>query len=60
MHIAHFTLHLARPEGELHTALESAVRAQGGQPLRWAVTRIEGDVLTIEGAHLIPCSPSST
>lgn len=60
MHIAHFTLHLRRPAGDMHAALAQFVHAQGGQPLRWAVTRVEGDVLTIEGAHLIPCSPSST
>lgn len=60
MHIAHFTLRLKRPNGDLLPTLEHAIRALGGEPLRWAVTRVEGDVLTIEGARLIPCSPSST
>ena len=60
MHIEHFTLRLRRPDGDLLAELERAIRLQGGTPLRWAVTAVEGDTLVLEGARLTECSPSST
>ena len=60
MHIEHFTLRLKRPAGVLLAELEQALLASGAQPLRWAITAVEGDELIIEGARLTTCSPSST
>lgn len=60
MRIEHFTLRLKRPAGVLAVELERALLHEGAQPLRWAVTAVEGDELIIEGARLSACSPSST
>jgi hypothetical protein len=60
MHIEHFTLRLKRPTGVLLVELERALLHEGAQPLRWAITAVEGDELVVEGARMVPCSPSST
>jgi hypothetical protein len=56
--VEHFRLRLPRPQGAWLGPLESALRADGPAPLRWAITAVEGETLIIEGARWAACPPS--